>query len=61
VVSQHQGVVVSVQTTTATITLDGGTVNVAGVPFAVGLALAANQVVDVDMVGRAPKITNRVT
>ena len=60
-ITAHQGVVVSVQSGSCTVTIDAGTVNVPGVPFAVGLSLAAGQVVDIEFVGRAPKIIRRVT
>lgn len=59
-ISTHQGQVQSVQTGTATITIDGSTVAVAGVPYLSGLTLAAGNVVLVEFVGRSPRITGRL-
>ncbi len=58
--SRHDGVVISVQTGTATVQIGASPVDVAGVPIVSGLTLAAGQVVVVEFVGQAPRVASRL-
>ncbi|HWH35036.1 MAG TPA: hypothetical protein VNT56_06900 [Acidimicrobiales bacterium] len=57
---RRDGVVQSVTAPTCTVRLDGSTVDIPGVPYVAGLSLAVNDVVEVTLIGRRPRVTAKL-